>query len=292
MTLVITVLGSGTAIPDADRFPAGYLLRSGPTMLLVDCGPGTLRRFAAAGGDLRELDAVFLTHYHTDHCADLAPLLFALRNPMYAHRRPLHLYGAPGLQRLLDKQREAWPWAAAKDYELHVHELQPCDLQCGSLSVRAVPIRHTAQSLGYRFCDPDGNTAAFSGDADECQELVELARDVDLFVCDAAFPDEAYVEGHLTPGMAGRHAAEANAATLVLTHFYPKCSYPSADPPIPTTTGNSGPGSSCVPTSPGPDTQKYLAQAKAHFDGHVVLAEDLMRFVVDGRRARIDAPAT
>ena len=76
--LRLTVLGSGTAIPVRDRFPAGYLVQSKDSNVLIDCGPGTLRRLAETGVDLDAIDAVLLTHYHTDHCADLAALLFAL----------------------------------------------------------------------------------------------------------------------------------------------------------------------------------------------------------------------
>jgi len=242
----ITVLGSGTAIPVPDRFPAGYLLRTDRITAMVDCGPGSLRRLAQAGVDLAALDAVFLTHFHTDHCADVGPLLFALRNPAYAGRKPLHLFAAQGLERHLEILATAWPWAVAKDYELRVKELSPGRFEFGDLQVRVLPIRHTAQSLGYRFTDPNGYSAAFSGDADQCDELVELARDADLFVCDAAFPDEGRVDGHLTPGLAGQHAQRANARTLVLTHFYPECA--------------------------GIDVR---AQAQRTFGGEVIVATDL-----------------
>lgn len=246
----LTVLGSGTAIPEADRFPAGYLVETAALTAMVDCGPGTLRRLAQAGVGLQQLDAVLLTHYHTDHCADLAALLFALHSPHYAGRKPLHLYGAPGLERLVGKLTEAWPWLAPRGYELLLHELRPGTFALGDCEVRAVPIRHTAHSLGYRL-SAAGCSAALSGDADECDELVELARGVDTFVCDAAAPDGAKIEGHLTPGSAAGFAARAGAKRLVLTHFYPVCH--------------------------GHD---LAAMAAAHFDGEVVLATDLLRIDV------------
>ncbi len=245
--LRVTVLGSGTAIPVKDRFPAGYLVQSSSAAVLVDCGPGTLRRLAQTGLDLDAIDAVFLTHYHTDHCADLGPLLFALRSPRYRGRKPLHLFAAPGLVRFLDTLAQVWPWTLPRDYELHVRELSPGRIQFGGMDVLAVPIRHTAQSLGYRFTSASGASAAFSGDADECEELVELARGVDLFVCDAAFPDAQRVEGHLTPGLAGEHAAKAGARALWLTHFYPECE--------------------------GVDV---VAQARRTFAGEIVAAVDLL----------------
>jgi ribonuclease BN (tRNA processing enzyme) len=253
--LQVTVLGSGTAVPVPDRFPAGYLVRSAGSTLMVDCGPGTLRRLAQTGTGLEALDAVFLTHYHTDHCADVGPLLFALRSPRYRGRKPLHLFAAPGLDRFLATLASVWPWTLPRDYELRTHELAPGTMRVFDLAVAAVPIRHTAQSLGYRFTAPGGAAAAFSGDADECDELVDLARGVDLFVCDAAFPDGGRQEGHLTPGLAGRHAERAGARTLLLTHFYPEC-----------------------------DGTDVVAQARATFGGEVMAAVDLQSIDLPRRR--------
>ena len=250
----LTILGSGTAIPVADRFPAGYLVRHGDQQLLVDCGPGVLRRFAQAGGVLHTLETVLFTHYHTDHCADLAALLFALRSPTFTGRPPLRLHGAPGLQRLVDKLTEAWPWLSPRGYELQVHELAPGRVTVGTLQVDAVPIRHTAQSLGYRLTTASGSLA-FSGDADECDELVELARGTDLFVCEAATPDGQKLEGHLTPRLAAGYAQRAGARRLLLTHFYPECL--------------------------GHDLR---AAAAACFPGEVALAEDLARWTIGADR--------
>ncbi len=248
--MLLTILGSGTAIPVPDRFPAGYLLQTQTAQVLIDCGPGVLRRLVQAGGDLHKLDAVLLTHYHTDHCADLAALLFALRSPNFANRKPMHLFGAPGLLRLVQKLTEAWPWLQPRGYELELHEVLPGTFPLADLEVTAVPIRHTAQSLGYR-CTTEAGSVAFSGDADECEELVLLARDTDVFVCDAATPDDEKLDGHLTPGLAARHAARAATHKLVLTHFYPAC-----------------------------DGHDLRAEAKAHYDGPIVLAEDLQRIPI------------
>ncbi len=249
----LTILGSGTAIPSGERFPAGYSVATGAVRLMVDCGPGTLRRLAQAGTSVAVLDAVLLTHYHTDHCADLAALLFALRSPHFAGRAPLHVFGAPGLQRLVDKLTEAWPWLQPRGYELLLHEVQPGAFELGDVHVAAVPIRHTAQSLGYRLTTA-GGTIAFAGDADECDELVELARGADTFVCDAATPDGQKLDGHLTPALAARYAARAGVRRLVLTHFYPEC-----------------------------EGHDLRAAAAAHFAGEIVLAEDLATMPVRAR---------
>lgn len=244
----VTILGSGTAVPVADRFPAGALVRAGATTVLVDLGPGVLRRLAQTGVGIETVDAVLLTHYHTDHCADLAALLFALRSPRYAGRKPLTIFGAPGLLELHAALVTAWPWLVARGYELTLTQVTQPRLQVGELEVSVVPIAHTAASLGYRFT-AGGRVAAFSGDADECEGLVEVARDADLFVCDCSFPDALRQPGHLTPGLAGAFAERAGCRTLCLTHFYPEC-----------------------------DGHDLAGQARARFRGEIVLAKDLQEF--------------
>ena len=246
----LIILGSGTAVPEPDRFPAGYLVEHDDTSVMVDCGPGTLRRLAQAGRSPADLDAVLLTHYHTDHSAELAALLFALRSPHFAGRPPLRIFGAPGLERLVATLTTAWPWLEPRGYDLELTEITPGHLQIGAFAVEAIAIRHTAQSLGYRLATPAG-TIALSGDADECEALVDLARGVDVFVCDAAAPDDAKMDGHLTPGLAAAYAERAGARTLVLTHFYPECH--------------------------GRDVQ---AMAAARYHGRIVVAEDLIRLDV------------
>ena len=248
----VTILGSGTAVPVADRFPAGHLVRAGGTTLLIDLGPGTLRRLAQTGVGLEAIDAVLLTHYHTDHCADLAALLFALRSPRYAGRKPLAVYGADGLRELHGHLVAAWPWLAPRGYELTLHTIAQQRFAVGGLDIETARIEHTAASLGYRLT-AGGRVAAFSGDADECEGLVTIAREADLFVCDCAFPDAARQAGHLTPTLAARHAARAGCRRLCLTHFYPEC-----------------------------DGHDLLGAAQAAFDGEVVLARDLLEFDLVG----------
>ena len=245
----VTILGSGTAVPNPDRFPAGYLVSDGSFNSLIDIGSGVLRRYAATGLDLSQLDAVLLTHYHTDHCADLAILLFALRNPRYEGRGPLRIIGHQGLRKLLANLERTWPWVSAKGYELLVEEIEPGNFDLGPFQAEAFRIEHTPESLGYRIGSPGGPVAAFSGDAVDCPGLRDLARDADLFICDSAFPSSDPGIGHMTPTEAGQAAAEANAKLLCLTHFYPEC-----------------------------EGHDLIAEAKATYPGKVVMAEDLMVF--------------
>lgn len=230
----LTVLGSGSALPQPGRATSCYLLDDGAgTRVLVDLGPGALQRAAGAGCALPDLDAVLLTHLHPDHCADLVALQFALRSPLLAPRpRPLELHGHPDTALLIARLRNAWPgWLAAGPDRFAFRPAAPGPLPVrGAWRVEAFRVAHHATSLGFRVTLPDGFTLAFSGDACEGAELQALGREADLFVLEAAGADASPLDGHLTPRRAGAVAAACRARHLLLTHFYPPVlAEPAAD---------------------------------------------------------------
>jgi ribonuclease BN (tRNA processing enzyme) len=221
----LTVLGSGTAVPRADRASSCYLLDDGEgTRLLIDCGPGALHRAARVGCTLPDLTGVLLTHIHPDHCSDLVALQFALRNPLLARRpAPVLVFGHPSVGLLLSRLRNAWPgWLASDEAVVRFVPVAPGTVELpGRWRVSAHRVAHTEASLGWRVQRPDGFVLAFSGDATEGEDLLALGRDADLFVLEAAVTEAQPVPGHLTPRRAGAVAAACGARHLLLTHFYP-----------------------------------------------------------------------
>jgi len=73
----LVVLGSGTGVPSLRRGSPGLLLISDGTYVLIDSGPGTLRRMLEAGVTYQDIDLLLYTHIHPDHVSELVPLLFA-----------------------------------------------------------------------------------------------------------------------------------------------------------------------------------------------------------------------
>jgi ribonuclease BN (tRNA processing enzyme) len=243
------VLGSGTAVPHPRRGSAGYLVRHEGVTLLVDAGLGTLQKLAVLGVSLAAPDVVAFTHLHLDHTAELAPLLFSLRNPGIGRRKALTLVGAPGFRDFYERLRQVYgSWVEGEEYLLLVKEMSAGPVSLGSLQLTAIPVSHTPESVAFRVEDPaTGKVIAFSGDTDVCPGIVEAARNADVAFFDCSFPNESKVIGHMTPGEAGEIASEARVKRLVLTHFYPEC-----------------------------EGSDILGQCRETYSGEIVLAEDLL----------------
>lgn len=254
MPLKVTILGSGTCVPRLDRSACAVLVETGKAKLLFDLGPGTTRRLLEYGLTIFDLTHIFFSHFHPDHTAELVPLLFATKYPDGEQRqKQLQVMGGKGLKQFYNGLQGAYgQWIVLPDDKLALQEIDILDgetLVFDDFKITARPADHRPESLAYRVEDVNGTTMVYSGDTDECDAVAALAHKADLFVCEAAMPDELKTPGHLTPASAGRLAAKAAARRLVLTHLYPPCE--------------------------GVDIAK---QAGRTYKGPVFVAEDLMSF--------------
>jgi ribonuclease BN (tRNA processing enzyme) len=218
----VVILGAGTAIPVPRYSPAGVYVRVAKEHILLDAGAGSLQRLARLGVRFLDLDRVFLTHFHPDHCLDLVSILFAMRIPDPARRKPLTIYGPPGLKQLYRRLNTAFQgWITPRTYQLTLKELGEATLRFNGYTVRTKRMNHyAAKAVGYRI-DAGRKSLAYSGDTDVCRGVAELGRDTDLFILECSVTDARKVEGHLTPTECGRIAQQAGCRHLVLSHFYP-----------------------------------------------------------------------
>ncbi|MCX6814011.1 MAG: ribonuclease Z, partial [Candidatus Azambacteria bacterium] len=106
----LTILGSGTCVPSTERGSPANFLKIRESNILVDCGPGTLRQMEGAGLDYKNLDYVFITHFHSDHIADLVPLLQALNwTPGFDRKEKLTLVGPVGFSKFYNSLLQLFP---------------------------------------------------------------------------------------------------------------------------------------------------------------------------------------
>ena len=220
-----TVIGCSGSFAGPQSPASCYLVQAegaGRTWnLLLDLGSGALGVLQRHLSPDR-LDAVVLTHLHPDHCVDLCGL--------YVYRR--YLPAGPPSQRLPVFGPEGTPERLALMY----HGLEDGGMQAqyafavvadavpftvGPFTVTPYAVNHPVEAYGYRV-EADGAVLAFTGDTDECDNLVPLLADADLALVDSAFVDgrDTVTGIHLSGSRAARAAVRAGGVgRLVLTHI-------------------------------------------------------------------------
>jgi ribonuclease BN (tRNA processing enzyme) len=221
----ITVLGCSGSVTGPDSPASGYLLTAdGAPPLVIDFGGGVL------GSLQRQADPssvqVLLSHLHADHCLDL-PGLFVWRryHPKAPKDRAL-MYGPADTWARLAQASS--PFGGEVDDFSDIFEVRHWTdgepVSFGSLTVLPRLVAHPTEAYGMRITDTSGAVLAYSGDTGVCDQLVDLARGADVFLCEASWthaPAERPPHLHLSGTEAGQMAARAGVGELLLTHIPP-----------------------------------------------------------------------
>lgn len=241
----VVVLGTGTPIADPERSGPALAVVVNGAAYLVDCGPGVVRRAAAAEKAgikalaVKNLKIVFITHLHSDHTLGYPDLIFS---PWVLHRgQPLTAYGPRGLKKMTDNIEKAWAedvhvringleQADRVGYKVVVHEILPGIVYRDSnVTVTAFPVKHGTwkEALGYRF-DTKDRRIVISGDTAPTDEVVRQCDGCDLLLHEIYNPNRAemktphwkeYFETfHTSPQQLGELARRAHPKLLVIYH--------------------------------------------------------------------------
>ncbi len=276
----ITLLGTGSPIPDPHRAGPSTLVRAGGQVFLVDCGRGVLQRAAAVGVGAAGLSALLLTHLHSDHIGDLGDLLITRWITTFApDPAPLPIVGPPGTADAVEATLRAFHhdigYRIAHHADLNAPpavEVHECtegpvwDRDGVSIRVGATDHRPVAPTIGFRI-ESGGAAVVLAGDTVPCDTLDELAAGADALVHTvirkdlvANIPQQRFLDicdYHSSVQQAAATAARAGVGTLVMTHYVPAL-------------------------VPGQEDQ-WRALAAGEFGGHIELGDDLHRVEVTAR---------
>ena len=252
MSLSLTVLGCAGSHTGVGRACSGYLVQSGETRIQLDAGNGStanLQRLVP----LRELDGFVVSHRHVDHCIDLIGCYYNLRfgPPVDG---PMPLYAAAEVHQTLTSLLSNDSTLAFDEIFAHQQVGHGDELTIGPLHLRFAHSVHPVPTVSTRI-EVDGTSLVYSGDSAGGQDLVDIARGADLFLCEATWAGAGtgQPEGiHLTGAQAAEVAREAGVGKLVLTHI-----------------------------AGATDRDEVYREAAAVFDGPVQLAEDLHTYLVE-----------
>jgi ribonuclease BN (tRNA processing enzyme) len=218
MPVKLIVVGCSPAWPNPGGAQSGYLVE-GDGRLLLDCGPGVLARLRATDGWPR-VDAVAITHFHLDHWGDLVPWIFgAAFGPGRKVPKP-ELWLPPGGNERLRAYGGQMAFADRIDGVFDVSEYEEGKpFRAAGFDVVPLRLDHYSElTFGLRVTN-HSSTLAYSGDTGPSPQLAELARDADVFLCEATLRDPEPAErGHLTEDEAVEAFRASGARRLVVIH--------------------------------------------------------------------------
>lgn len=290
-TLDLILLGTGSPIHAPHRFGPSQVVTDGKTRILVDVGWGTTVRLYQATIPPQTIDAIFITHLHSDHTTDLAD--FLVMRWVGGIRGPIPIYGPGGTSRMVKGFQEAmaadtkyrldhhgdklWSGGLAADITEFEAGAEPAAVaEIGGIVVKAFEVDHFPVKPAYGFrLEKDGRAITISGDTNPCPGLLAGSKGAEILVCDsmnqqmmnvlenqlrsmgnavqAALLEDAHSYHAPIEAMA-ETAQQADVKHLVISHVLP----------------------------PVPEEQEtqFVAGLDAIFGGKITVGRDLMRLSV------------
>jgi len=277
----VTLLGTGAPTPRPDRFGPSTLIEAGDQKLLIDAGRGAAIRLYQLKVPLGRLDALLLTHYHSDHTSGIPDVWLTgwLTSHFGTRAKPFHVIGPVGAKLLMENLERAY----ALDIKIRIadEKLPPAGVaihleefdtdgvvyEKNGVRVIAFEVDHgdvIKPAYGYRI-EYHGRIAVISGDTRYNQNVIKYAAGADLLVHEVAaarsqLMQDAHIQRivahHITPREAGRVFAQAKPKLAVYTHFVLLASE----------------------LVPPPTLDDVLSETRHSYDGPLELGEDLMSF--------------
>lgn len=252
----VTLLGTGAPVPSIERFGPSILVEAGGQRLLFDCGRGASQRLWQLKIPLGQVNALFLTHLHSDHVVGIPDLWLTGWIPAVYGRRatPLQVYGPDGTKLMMDNLVKAFAWdIATRSKEKNKADsgatVAGSDISEGfvweSKGVKVTPfiVQHADfidSALGYRI-DYAGHSVILSGDTRYSENLIRYAKGTDLVIHEVAAANDHSMKTsplvnqilgfHTSPEEAGKVFEQTKPKLAVYSHIVLLTAEPSIPPP-------------------------------------------------------------
>jgi ribonuclease Z len=279
----VTLLGTGTPIPSEFRFGPSTLVEAGDQKLLIDAGRGAAIRLHQIDVALGRIDALLLTHYHSDHTSGIPDIWLTgwLQSHFGTRQQPFRVIGPVGAKVLMENLERAY----ALDIKIRIadEKLDPNGVavsvdefahdgvvfEKNGVRVIAFEVDHgdaIKPAYGYRI-EYGGRAVVVSGDTRVHPNVVKYGAGADLLVHEvaAARPElmsEAFIQRiighHTTAREAGRVFSQAKPKLAAYTHIVLLAS--KQVPPV--------------------SLDELVAETRETYDGPLVVGEDLMSFEI------------
>ncbi|BBY82983.1 ribonuclease Z [Mycolicibacterium pulveris] len=240
----VTLLGTGSPIPDANRAGPSTLVRAGGQTFLVDCGRGVQQRMTGAGAGANGLAALLLTHLHSDHIADLGDLIISRWVTTFTpDQPPFPIIGPPGTAEVVDATLKAFSFDIGYRIAHHDDLTSPPPVEVheytdgvvwdrDGVTITAAPTDHrpVTPTIGFRVEHADASVV-LAGDTVPCESLDKLAAGAGALVHTVIRKDlidalpmqrlRDICDYHSSVEEAAATATRAGVGILILTHYVP-----------------------------------------------------------------------
>ena len=269
----VTLLGTGTPQPIMERFGASILVQAGSEILLFDAGRGCLQRLLQINMSYDKINALFLTHLHSDHIVGLPDLW--LTGWLISRRvTPLNVFGPTGTAEMMNYLRKAFAFdikmrieddrRSEEGSKFLVKEIQQGVVyEKNGVKVTAFEVDHypIVPAFGYRV-EYNGHSVTLSGDTRYSENLIKFAKGTDLLIHEVAVaPDTLGKSDPAYPILA--HHTTPEQASKVFNEVKPKLA-----------------AYSHIVKIYGRNEQELSKRTKANYSGPFVIGTDLMSFSI------------
>lgn len=243
----ITILGNSGPYPRAGGACSGYLLETKNHKILIDCGNGTLSRLLGIIGSLNELDAIILSHLHSDHISDIMVMRYALginqENGTITRSIPLYAPKDP---------EDTYTKLQFKNAFIQEELMENSILTFGDMRITFKLMSHPVKTYSV-IAQENDKKFVYSSDTNYCDAINEISKNSDLFLCECNLLEKDRTEDayHLSAKQVGEISSKAGVKKLLLTHLWPEY-----------------------------DINDLLNEAKAYFDGEVEIATELKSYEI------------
>lgn len=272
-TIKVTLLGTGTPQPIMERFGSSILVQAGRENLLFDAGRGCLQRLRQINISYDKINALFLTHLHSDHIVGLPDLW--LTGWLVSRRMiPMSVFGPTGTDEMLKNLQKAFAFdirmrveddkRSEEGSKFLVKEIQQGVIyEKNGVKVIAFEVDHypVVPAFGYRI-EYNGHSVVLSGDTRYSENVIKFAKGADLLIHEVAIapdtlsksdPQYNILMHHTTPEQAAKVFREVHPKLAVYSH---------------------------IVKIHGLTEEDIMKKTKANYSGQVIMGEDLMSFSI------------
>jgi ribonuclease Z len=288
----VTLLGTGSPILRPERFGPGTLVEAGDQKLLFDAGRGVPIRLAQIRIPPARLDALFITHYHSDHVSGIPDVWLTGWLPAGGQRKqPFRVIGPIGAKELMENLQKAYAADVririadqslpAEGIAVSIEEFASDGIvyEREGVQVTAFEVDHGPKikpAYGYRI-NYRGKSLLISGDTRFSENLIRNGKGVDLMVHAIAFAKPEALENIIVRNILDHHTLPPEAATVfnrtqpklaVYTHIVQQRTQ----------------------SVPAPTIEEIVAETRKTYLGPLQVGEDLMSFDITDSGVKINSP--